>query len=66
MGDKVGKAAVEGHRERERHKSLPPQPVRQFSDLAKGRRLTQTDSLDVVACPTAIIEAVEGDIRLGL
>ena len=35
MGDNVGKAAVEGHRERERHQSLPPQPVRQFSDLAK-------------------------------
>ena len=65
MGDNVGKAAVEGHRERERHESLPPQPVRQFSDLAKGRRLNQTDSLDVVACPTAIIEPVEGDIQVG-
>ncbi len=65
MGDNVGKAAIEGQRERERQESLPPQPVRQFSDLAKGGSVAHRDSLDVVACPTAVLEPTEGEVQVG-
>ena len=65
MGDKVGKVAVEGQRERERQNSLPPQPIRQFSDLAQGRSLGHRDSLDVVACPTAVVEPTDGEVHIG-
>ena len=65
MGDNVGKAVREGERERERQDSLPPQPVRHFSDLSKDRALRSRDSLDVVACPTAVVEPTDGEVQIG-
>ena len=61
----MGKPAIEGQRERERQQSLPPQPVRQFSDLVQAKEIRDSDSLDVVACPTAVAEPLDEDVQVG-